>query len=192
MPPRRSGDKTDKSTPTKYNTVQKGRITKSPKIHLRPKPRAINPELAEKISQMRLSIAPIVHVETGLPPRDFPSTMLSLFLLTEPQLDSMARYYNQSSPSALTFAYPAVMEWDKSFLSDDPSLPDECRLSGLERLKIKMRMFAQFIGMRGTEMPEWECERQMEILGKRVVWEVRRGEEEAVLRKCYRGPDMRF
>jgi hypothetical protein len=171
--------------------VQEGRIAKSPKTHTGTKPRATNPELAEKISQMRLNIAPIVHVETGLPPPDFPTTMLSLFLLTEPQLDSMARFYNQSTPTALTFAYPAVMEWDKSFLSDDPSLPEECRLSGLERLKIKMRMFARFIGMRGTEMPEWECERQMEILGKRVGWEVRR-DGEAALRKCYRGPDMRF
>ena len=192
MPAQRSGDRTSKAQPKKCHTVQQGRISKAPKIHARTKPRATNPELVEKISQMRLTIAPIVHVETGLPPPDFPETMLSLFLLTEPQLDAMARYYNQSSPTALTFAYPAVMEWNKAFLSDDPSLPEECRLSGLERLKIKMRMFARFIGMRGTEMPEWECERQMEILGNRVGWEVRRDEEAAAVKKCYRGPDMRF
>jgi hypothetical protein len=52
-------------------------------------------------------------------------------------------------------------------------------------------MFARFIGMRGTEMPEWECERQIEILGKRIGWEVKTEEEEVWLRKYYRGPNMR-
>jgi hypothetical protein len=171
--------------------VDSGRINKKPKIHLRTQSHAKNPELADKIAQMRLTIAPIVHVETGLPPADFPPTMLSLFLLTESQLDTMAKYYNQSTPCELTFAYPQVMDWDHAFLSDDPTMPEECRLSALERLKIKMRMFARFIGMRGTEMPEWECERQIEILGKRIGWEVKTEEEEVWLRKYYRGPNMR-
>lgn len=51
-----------------------------------------NPNLALKISQMRLTIAPIVHVTTGQPAPDFPHTMLSLFTLTEAQLDALATY----------------------------------------------------------------------------------------------------
>jgi hypothetical protein len=127
-----------------------------------------NPDLARKISQMRLSIAPIVHVETGLPAPEFPSTMLSLFLLTEPQLNALAQFYSQTSPSALTHSYPQTMDWAKPFLCADDALPENCRLSELERVKVKMRMFAKFIGMRGAETPRWEYERQVEILRNKI------------------------
>jgi hypothetical protein len=137
-----------------------------------------NPELALKISQMRLTIAPIVHVETGIPAPDFPSTMLSLFLLTETQLDHLASYYSQATPNALTHQYPQTMNWSKPFLCADEALPENCRLSELERLKVKMRMFARFIGMKGAETPKWEYERQVEILGKKVERSVKLEEVE--------------
>jgi hypothetical protein len=145
-----------------------------------------NPELAEKIAQMRLTIAPIVHVQTGLPGPDYPSTMLNLFLLTEEQLDQLARFYSQSTPDALTHAYPQTMDWSLPFLCKDDSLPANCKLSELERLKVKMRMFARFIGMRGAETPQWEYEKQVEILRNKVARSV--AQEESSLRKVYRGP----
>lgn len=153
-----------------------------------------NPQLAEKISHMRLNIAPIVHVETGIPPAQFPSTMLELFLLTEPQLDEMARYYSQSTPSALTHCYPQTMNWDQPFPAkpqDGESVPEDCRLSDYERLKVKMRMFARFIGMKGADTPKWEYERQMEILKARIDKSIIE-EERAVLggRKFFRGPAL--
>jgi hypothetical protein len=184
---RQSREKTSQVPRPKIHTIS-GRITKKSKPILRLQ----NSELAAKIAQMHLTIAPIVHVETGLAPPDFPATMLSLFLLTESQLDAMAKYYNQSLPCELKFPYPQVMDWDHTVLTDNPDIPEDCRLSALERLKIKMRMFAQFIGMRGTEMPEWEYERQIEILGKRIGWEVKREEEEALRNKRYRGPNMQY
>jgi hypothetical protein len=150
-----------------------------------------NPELAEKIAQMRLTIAPIVHVQTGLPGPDYPSTMLNLFLLTEEQLDQLAHFYSQSSPNAnaLTYAYPQTMDWSLPFLCKDDSLPANCKLSDLERLKVKMRMFARFIGMRGAETPQWEYEKQVEILRNKVARSV--AQEEASRRKIYFGPSYR-
>jgi hypothetical protein len=145
-----------------------------------------NPELAAKISQMRLAIAPIVHVQTGMPGADFPNTILHLFLLTESQLDQLARYYSQTTPCELTHQYPQIMDWSKPFLCADDTLPDNCKLNELERVKVKMRMFARFIGMNGTETPLWEYQRQVDILHNKV----RRGVEEEAenLRKAYLGP----
>jgi len=150
-----------------------------------------NPKLASKISQMRLTIAPIVHVETGKAAPDFPYTMLDLFLLTEDQLDAMARFYSQTSPTWRTDQYPQTMAWDLPFLDKDPSLPDACKLSELERLKVKMRMFARFVGMRGADTPHWEYERQVEILSKKIERSVRQEEEESSLPKSYWGPSTR-
>lgn len=78
------------------------------------------------------------------------------------------------------------MDWSKSFLEINKSLPENCRLNELERVKVKMRMFARFIGMRGAETPSWEYERQVEILGNKVARSVQ--EEEMSLRKVYFGP----
>ncbi|KAF2253336.1 hypothetical protein BU26DRAFT_395722, partial [Trematosphaeria pertusa] len=136
-----------------------------------------NPALAEKIRQMRLTIAPILHVSTGLPPPHFPPTILQLFLLTEPQLDSFASFYSQTSPSSPHFyAYPQTMDFSRPFLSTDPNLPDDCKLNDFERLKVKMRMFAKFIGMRGAETPRWEYEKQVELLGRKIEWMVKEEE----------------
>jgi hypothetical protein len=137
-----------------------------------------NPDLARKIAEMRLSIAPIVHVETGLPAPEFPPTILSLFLLTELQLNDLAQYYSQTSPSALTHQYPQTMDWARPFLCADDALPENCRLSELERVKVKMRMFARFIGMRGAETPRWEYEREVEILRNKIERSVVQEENE--------------
>ncbi len=135
---------------------------------------------------MRLNIAPIFHVVTGRPAPEFPPTMLSLFLLTEDQLDALAHYYSQVISSEFTHAYPTTMRWDHDFLSQDLTLPENCRLSDLERLQIKMRLFARFIGMRGAETPLWQYEREVEILGNKIARSVRN--EQLSLEKTYRGP----
>ncbi|KAF2739292.1 hypothetical protein EJ04DRAFT_356495 [Polyplosphaeria fusca] len=149
-----------------------------------------NPELAKKIEQMRLSIAPIVHIETGIAPPEFPSTMLELFLLSEEQLDRMANYYSQITPNHLTFQYPQTMDWSRPFLNkprDGEQVEDGCGFSDYERLRTKMRMFANFIGMKGAETPRWEYERTVEILRNRIEKQMEE-EERSVPRKLYSGP----
>ncbi|OAL07449.1 hypothetical protein IQ06DRAFT_209593 [Phaeosphaeriaceae sp. SRC1lsM3a] len=145
-----------------------------------------NPDLTEKISQMRLTIAPIVHVQTGEPGPDYPTSMLHLFLLTEEQLDGLAQFYSQSTPDVFTHQYPQTMDWALPFLCNDDSLPDNCKLSALERVKVKMRMFARFVGMRGADTPRWEYERQVEILQNKIARTIE--QEEMSLRKALQGP----
>ncbi|ORY09454.1 hypothetical protein BCR34DRAFT_487227 [Clohesyomyces aquaticus] len=152
-----------------------------------------NPKLAAKIAQMRLTIAPIVHVLSGQSPPEFPSTMLELFLLTEDQLDAMAHYYSQVTPDGFTFNYPQTMDWNRPLLGkpEPGEIGDErCRLSDYERLRIKMRMFARFIGMRGADTPQWEYERHIEILKARINKSVEE-EERLQTRKMYGGPPTR-
>ena len=190
MPPLRSNDKNKISKANRPRTrlcdrrvVRMQDSKKTSKFVLRTQ-RSLadrNPELALKISQMRLKIEPIVHVVSGQPAPDFPHTMLSLFTLTEAQLDALADYYSQShTPTALTCLYPQTMDWNKPFLDKDPALSEDCKLTGIERLQVKMRMFARFIGMRGADTPRWEYERQVEILANkigRVVREEKKEEE---------------
>jgi hypothetical protein len=163
----------------------------SSKFVLRTKKRSLserNPDLALKISQMRLTVAPIVHVRTGIPAPDYPSTMLSLFALTEAQLDGLAEYYSQShTPTELTYKYPTTMDWSKPILQNDPTQPEDCKLTDIERLKIKMRLFARFIGMRGADTPLWEHERAIEILGNKIGHSVRQEKEDTLQAKGYRG-----
>lgn len=174
---------TKQTTSTPKQTLAERRQSKMTLAHR-------NPALANKINQMRLTIAPIVHIHTGEPASPFPLTMLQLFLLNEPQLDAMAAYYSQTStspsPTSLKFAYPQTMDWNRPCLSNDPSLPENCKLSDLERLRVKMRMFARFIGMRGAETPRWEYERQVEILACKIERTVRE-EARVEARKFYSG-----
>jgi hypothetical protein len=135
--------------------------------------------------------------------------MLELFLLTEDQLDAMARYYSQTgTPTAQTYMYPQTMDWNRPMLSgtssttssatnaisntnssqeSDAIIEADLRLTDYERLKVKMRMFARFIGMRGAETPLWEYERQVEILKRKIERSIEE-EENRIERKFYRGP----
>lgn len=173
---RRRAKQLDSKTPPKYILRTKRSLADR------------NPELAQKIAQMRLTIAPIIHVITGRPAPEYPHTMLSLFTLTEAQLDALADYYSQSnSLDALKHHYPQTMDWAAPFLEHDPTLPEDCKLTEIERLKVKMRMFARFIGMRGADTPSWEYERQVEILGNKISHLVRQEEEEMSRVKEFRG-----
>jgi len=46
---------------------------------------------------------------------------MAFHLLTEDQLDSIAHHYHQSTPGPWTNHYPAQMNWDKEFLSQQPT-----------------------------------------------------------------------
>ncbi|KAG9201163.1 hypothetical protein G6514_006076 [Epicoccum nigrum] len=165
---RRRAKQLDSKTPPKYILCTKRSLADR------------NPEFAQKISQMRLTIAPIIHVATGRPAPEYPHTMLSFFTLTEAQLDALAQYYSQTnSLDVLKYQYPQTMDWAAPFLEHDPALPDDCKLTEMERLKVKMRMFARFIGMRGADTPSWEYERQVEILGNKISHLVRQEEEKS-------------
>ena len=77
------------------------------------------------------------------------------------------------------------MDWLRPVLSTDPTLPENCKLSDLERLQVKMRMFARFVGMKGAETPRWEIERQVEILRNKIERSVREEAESRARGKVF-------
>lgn len=70
-------------------------------------------------------------------------------------------------------------------------MPAECRLSDYERLKVKMRMFARFIGMQGAETPSWEFDRQVEIMESKLDQSIEEEERQLMGQtKFYGGPAL--
>ncbi|KIW07923.1 hypothetical protein, variant [Verruconis gallopava] len=132
-----------------------------------------NTQLQNKISQMRLKLAPIYPLPSGPPHPAYPKTLLHYWLLTESQLDALAQYYHQISPgNPWRLQYPACMNWDRDFLAvPHSSMGEEERracLSPEERLAIKRRMFGKFIGLRGCETPMIEVEQRVKLLERKL------------------------
>ena len=97
---------------------------------------AKNPMLARKIMEMRLPLSPLVHICSGEPHPDFPVTILQFWLLSDTQLESLARFYHQDTPGPYTRQYPCPITWS-------PGLS----------LEEKRRKIGKFIGLRGCHTP---------------------------------------
>jgi hypothetical protein len=95
-----------------------------------------SPELEAKISQMALRLAPLVQVTTGEVHPKFPATLLNFWLLTSEQLDELAQFYHQRTPSEWSGFYPCPVTW-----------------GGGLALEEKRRKIGRFIGLRGCESP---------------------------------------
>jgi len=98
--------------------------------------RAHNPALHAKISQMALPLAPLVRLTTGEIHPSFPLTLLNFWLLTSEQLDELAHFYHQRTPSVWSAHYPCPVTWGKGLSLED-----------------KRRKIGRFIGLRGCESP---------------------------------------
>ncbi|KAI1637404.1 hypothetical protein F4809DRAFT_605151 [Biscogniauxia mediterranea] len=98
---------------------------------------AKNAAFAEKLQQMALPLAPLVQLTTGEVHAAFPRTLLSFWLLTDPELEALAHFYHQRTPSRYTFHYPCPIA---SWSSDLP-------------LEEKRRKIGRFIGLRGCQTP---------------------------------------
>ncbi|CCE33103.1 hypothetical protein E4U22_000168 [Claviceps purpurea] len=98
-----------------------------------------NPGLAYKLHQMALPLSPLVQLTSGAVHPDFPRTVLQFWLLTDSQLESLAHFYHQTTPSSpWSSQYPCPVVW----LSD-------------VSLEEKRRRMGKFIGLRGCDTPSW-------------------------------------
>ncbi|KAF3762399.1 hypothetical protein M406DRAFT_341632 [Cryphonectria parasitica EP155] len=95
-----------------------------------------NEALDKKLEQMALPLAPLVQLTSGHVHPAFPSTLLNFWLLTDAQLDEIAHFYHQRTPSPWTRHYPCPITW----------------VEGLS-LEEKRRKIGKFIGLRGCETP---------------------------------------
>lgn len=97
---------------------------------------AKNPSLQRKLEQMALPLAPLVQLTTGAVHPSFPTTVLNFWLLTDEQLESLAHFYHQRTPSPWTSQYPCPIEWHSNLTLEE-----------------KRRKIGKFIGLRGCESP---------------------------------------
>ncbi|KAM0437569.1 hypothetical protein ACHAPT_001933 [Fusarium lateritium] len=97
---------------------------------------AKNPSLQRKLALMEIRLAPLVQLTTGAIHPAFPTTVLKFWLLTDDQLESLAHFYHQRTPSPWTNQYPCPIAWSSE-------LP----------LEEKRRKMGRFIGLRGCESP---------------------------------------
>ncbi|KAK3996826.1 hypothetical protein QBC44DRAFT_400552 [Cladorrhinum sp. PSN332] len=126
---------------------------------------ALSPEFQAKLSQMSLRLAPLVQLTSGQIHPAFPQSLLSFWLLTESQLDSLARFYHQRTPCEWTRHYPCPVYWP----------------SGLT-LEEKRRKLGKFIGLRGCDTPvtaaRHQQQQQQNSVSEEVWLRLNRTEEE--------------
>ncbi|KAK5172167.1 uncharacterized protein LTR77_003805 [Saxophila tyrrhenica] len=105
-----------------------------------------NSVLAKKIATLQLRLAPLVPLPSGPPHPAFPKTLMAFHLLTEDELDSIAHYYHQSTPSIWSNHYPSNMNWDKEFLAKPPPpppSPTSPQSGGVEKSRRHSRRLSQ-------------------------------------------------
>ena len=98
--------------------------------------RKTNPAFEEKIKCMELRLAPLVRITNGEVHSAFPSTLLNFWLLTSNQLDELAHFYHQRTPSIYSSQYPCPVVWERGLTLED-----------------KRRKLGRFIGLKGCESP---------------------------------------
>ncbi|MCJ1287465.1 hypothetical protein MMC26_006817 [Xylographa opegraphella] len=93
---------------------------------------------SDRIARLRLPLAPLLSITTGIAHPAFPPTLLHYHLLTEAALDELAHHYHQRTPELASFMYPApvVNRWD-------------CAAD----IECKRRWWGRFVGLRGCESP---------------------------------------
>ncbi|KIH87827.1 hypothetical protein SPBR_05296 [Sporothrix brasiliensis 5110] len=98
---------------------------------------ARRPALEAKLAHMAQELQALVNTQTGIAHRDFPLTIVQFWLLTDEQLESLASFYHQRTPTPWKYCYPCPVEWPRIGLT----------------LEDKRRKFGRFIGLRGCDTP---------------------------------------
>lgn len=105
---------------------------------------ARRPALESKLQHMTLKLEWLVNVDTMQPHPNFPSNILQFWLLTDDQLEAMASFYHQRTPSRHSAYYPCPVNWPRTGLT----------------LEDKRRKFGRFIGLRGCQTPQRSTHRR--------------------------------
>ena len=135
--------------------------------------------LRRRFAGVSRPLAPLLSIETGLAHPRFPPTLLHYHLLTDSELEELARFYHQNEPSRFSMEYPmpVVTRWrtppaaagaahagdgmdmdvdvetaEVKELREILQLPmDEGDLESQRRLQDKRRRFGRFMGLQGME-----------------------------------------
>lgn len=96
-----------------------------------------NPEFKARVDRLRLPLAPLVEVVDCKIHPAFPKSVLHYYLLTDQELEDLAHFYHQRTPSYWTAQYHFPMRWRAGLTTNE-----------------KRRKFGRFIGLRGCETPK--------------------------------------
>ncbi|KAL8794272.1 MAG: hypothetical protein Q9195_003098, partial [Heterodermia aff. obscurata] len=155
-----------------------------------------SPTFPSRLQHLRTPLRPLISITTGLPHPLFPSSLLHYHLLTATDLDELAHYYHQRTPSEFSFGYPlpVVQRWhipapptasDEQMKDIQGLLFSSSDVNGTAELEAKRRRFGRFVGLRGCESPsdEGEMRREMELW---VANEMRKREERDAEKRFWR------
>lgn len=137
----------------------------APKLHIvvppTPRTKQRRAVATHIITYLAYPLVPLVSVTTGESHPGFPSSILQFQLLTHDQLDSLARWYHQTSDAGRErWDYPCPLDEGKTW----------CRASSRARngdegmnvdLDTKRRRWGRFIGLRGCESPVVQQQQQV-------------------------------
>ncbi len=137
-------------------------------------------QLRRRLAHLAMALRPLLSVTTGEAHPAFPRTLLHFHILTAAQLDDLARFYHQRSPSVWSWAYPApvVTRWARD-----------------ADVAAKRRRFGRFVGLRGCDSPvmmDADAAAAHEAAGFAAVLErwmeaaMRRGMEREMEKKIWR------
>lgn len=97
-----------------------------------------SPDFNTKLKEMALPLRPLVEIRGGQIHPAFPTTILNFWLLTDEQLDELAHFYHQRTPSRYTMGYPCPITWGEGLTLDE-----------------KRRKIGKFIGLKGVSVPSF-------------------------------------
>ena len=162
-------------------------------------------EFSSRLQHLRTTLRPLISITTGRPHPLFPASLLHYHLLTATDLDELAHYYHQRTPSEFSFGYPlpVVQRWHKEAALSSPAISEETKKiqdlvfasntqsANTAELEAKRRRFGRFIGLRGCESPsaasapldEGKMRREMELW---MANEMRKREERDAEKRFWR------
>ncbi|KAL6715875.1 hypothetical protein ACLMJK_006836 [Lecanora helva] len=134
-----------------------------------------------RFAHLMRPLCPLLSIETGLPHPDFPKTLLHYHLLTDNQLDDLAHFYHQRTPSWYSMGYPmpVVTRWwapgnerdleegeidEMEDIRQMLGVINQQRSDTVAGTEEKRRRFGRFLGLRHCEsaVGEGNMRRQME------------------------------
>lgn len=162
---------------------------------LPPRAEQLRSEAAHAIAHLSHPLVPLVSVINGLSHPNFPCSILQFHVLTHDQLDSLARWYHQTTDAGRErWMYPCPIEEGKAWCKSTQDVTWNSMVTDhnnrtanasaadsdipVTDLDTKRRRWGRFIGLRGCESPVVEREspardaqvnqESIDELGKRI------------------------
>ena len=146
-------------------------------------------------------LAPLLSIETGRPHPRFPATLLQFHLLSNKEVEDLAHFYHQDTPSQYSLQYPmpVVARWHAPAEEVDDEVQeqvveirrrlgyavDHFAMESTALLAGKRRRFGRFMGLQGMRSAEGEGEMR-EAMERWVADEMAKREQRDQGLECWK------